>query len=442
MTRTDRKEGEMDNNIRYPGNEQSADPFSGAKSPAAGWWEILLAALPFLLILLADGLPKLLVEGSLLSWEDAGMRILNTGLGVLLVASLLAAFFLAWRRKWPSWSAVWYPFFCIPPLLLAVGLTALVEEGRFDLTISQDVVMYLWIPLIIAVLLYAVTRLDPMRGLMAALPVIYLLWLNNMEFVPDSIEIAMKVPSIALICLALAFMLRRGDWRTGLYTVLVVNLAVGCLFAYAGIYHGGTLPFVAPGPSLVEVARSLIPQYLATSGILLGPLFAWRFRQVGRSGGWSGKVAYHLALAGLLLVIMANLASLMLTLQVDSPGIASSPGNSMAPTILLGMGIYLVGVIWLYGSEPFSRRASAWAERALLLLLPLAIPIAFMLTFITWKWPVSNLYGIPLLWVLPHEISLSLGLVWLVLSAWVIARGGETPGRALSFQGTSEVFQG
>jgi hypothetical protein len=139
---------------------------------------------------------------------------------------------------------------------------------------------------------------------------------------------------------------------------------------------------------------------------------------------------------------MANLASLMLTLQVDSPGIASSPGNSMAPTILLGMGIYLVGVIWLYGSEPFSRRASAWAERAVLLLLPLAIPIAFMLIFITWKWPVSNLYGIPLLWVLPHEISLSLGLVWLVLSAWVIARGGGTPGRALSFQGTSEVFQG
>jgi len=45
--------------------------------------------LPFLLILLADGVPKLLVEVGLRTWEDAGMRILNTGLTVLLIASLL-----------------------------------------------------------------------------------------------------------------------------------------------------------------------------------------------------------------------------------------------------------------------------------------------------------------------------------------------------------------
>ncbi len=191
-----------------------------------------------------------------------------------------------------------------------------------------------------------------------------------------------------------------------------MNLAVGALFAYAGIYYGGTLPFVAPGPNLVEVARSLIPQYLATSAILLGPLFAWKFRQAGRSGGRGGIIAYHLALAGLLLVIMANLASLMLTMQVDSPSLAS---NSMAPVIVLGLGAYLVGVIWLYRYEPFSRTASGWAERILLTLLPLGIPVAFMLPFITWRWPVSNLYGIPLLWVLPHAVSLSLGLVWLGL---------------------------
>ena len=428
----------MGNQIRFTDNEQGAGPGLGKRPPAGSWAEIILAALPFLLMLLADGLPKLLVEGGLLAWEDAGMRILSTGLAVLLIACLLAIFLLAWRRRWPAWSASWYPFFCVPPLMLAVGLSAWLGQGRLDFTISQDVVMYLWVPLIIAVLLYAVTRLDPLRGLLAALPVIYLLWLLNMEFVPDTIELAIKAPSIALICLAIAFVLRRGDWRAGLYAVLAMNLAVGALFAYAGTFHGGTLPFVAPGPNAVEVARSLIPQYLATSTFLLGPLFAWKFRQAGRAGGRGGKIAYHLALAGLLLVIMANLAGLMLTLRVSSRSVASSSASSMAPAIVLGLGVYLVGLIWLYRYAPFDRTASGWAERVLLLLLPPAIPVIFMLTFITWRWPVSSLYGIPLLWELPHAVSLPLGLVWLGLSAWAVTRGGEASGPAEAVQGASD----
>jgi hypothetical protein len=374
--------------------------------------------LPFVLILLADGLLKLP------ALEDAAMRVLNTGLLIVLVASILAIFFLAWRRGWPAWSAVWYPLFCVPPLLLAVGLSARLMHGRFDFNIGQDVVMYLWIPLIVAVLLYSAARIDPLRGLLAALPVIYLLWQTNMEFVPDAIELAIKVPSIALICLAIAFVLRRGDWRSGLYAVLAVNLVVGALFAYAGIYHGGTLPFVAPRPNPVEVARSLIPQYLATSAILVGPLFAWKYRQMGRTLGRDGIIAYHLALAGLLLVIMANLAGLMTTLQAPSANLAGSAASPMALAVVLGMGMYLAGVIWLYWNTPFPKTANGWAESVLLLVLPLGIPLILTLTFITWMWPVSSLYGIPLLWVIPHVISLSLGLVWLALSVWVITRRG------------------
>jgi len=412
----------MSNKIRSTTNEQGADLIKG-RTPAAGWGEVGLAVLPFLLILLGGGLPMLLVELGLLTWEGAGMRILNTTLIVVLVACLLVVFILAWRRKWPAWSATWYPFFCVPLLLIPVGLLALLAQGQFDFTISQDVVMYVWFPLFIAVLLYAVTRLAPRRGLLAALPLIYVLWTPNMEFVPDSIELSIEIASILLVCLTIAFVLRRGDWREGLYAILAVNLAVGALFAYAGIYYGGTLPSTAPGPNLVEVLRSLIPQYLATSAILLGPLFAWKFRQMGLAEGRGGKIAYHLVLAGLLLIIMANLVGLMRTLQVDSPG--SSASDSMWLVIILGLGIYLAGVVWLYRYETFPRTDSGWAQGSLLALLPLGIPAMFMLPFISWKWPVSNVYGTPLLWVLPHAVSLSLGLVWLGLSVWVITRRGE-----------------
>lgn len=395
--------------------------------PAASWGEVALAVLSFLLVLLGEGLPKLLVESGLLAYEDAGMRIWTVGLSIVLVASLLVVFVLAWRRRWPPWSATWYLFFTIPLLLLAFGLWSWLWLGRLDFTITQEEVMFVWVPLLIAVLLYLVTRLHPLRGLLAALPVIYLLWRPNLEFVPDAIELAILIPSILLICLAIAFVLRRGDWRLGLYAILGMNLGVGALFAYVGIYHGGTLPFVAPGPNLVEVARSLVPQYLATSAILLGPLFAWRFRQAGRSAGRSGVIAYHMVLAGLLLVIMANLAGMMLTIQVDSPGRAS---NRMEPLLILGLTVYLVGVFWLYRCEFSPRKVAGWAQAILLPLLPLGIPLIFMLPFITWKWPVSNLYGIPLLWVLPHAVSLSLGMLWLVLSAWVVTGGNEAPGQA------------
>ena len=232
----------MGTQIESTANEQGADRFSRIKSPAAGWGDILLAVSPFLLILLADGLPKLLVDSGLLAWESAAMRFLSTGLILLLVGCLLAVFTLAWRRRWPAWSGTWIPVFCVPLLLLSVGLVNWLTEGQPSLTITQDMVIYFWIPLFIAVMLYLVTRLNPLRGLLAALLVLYLLWDTNMESVPDMIEAAIKIPSLALICLTIAFVLRRGDWRPGLYAILGMNLAVGALFAFAGTYYGGTLP--------------------------------------------------------------------------------------------------------------------------------------------------------------------------------------------------------
>jgi hypothetical protein len=416
----------MEGETQFSAKARSAVSALTRRMPDESWGAIFLAALPFLLMLLADGLPKLLTESGLLRWEDAGLRILNTGLVVLLAACALAAFLLAWRQRWPAWSATWYLFFCIPLLLLAVGLSSWLTQERFDTTINQEVVLYVWIPLFLAVLLYSVTRSSPLRGLLAALPVVTLLWFPNMEFVPDWMELVVKVPSTALVCLAIFLTLRLGDWRAGVLVILAVNLVVGALYAYAGIYYGGMLPFSAPGPSPLEVARSLVPQYLATSAVLLGPLFAWKIRQVGRAGGQSGKIAYHLALAGLLLVIMANLAGLLRTMQTSLPYNAGSASTSPELALMVGLVAYLLGVIWLYTYRQLPRTVSGWVALILLTLLPLAIPMVLLLTYLSWRWPVTSMYGNPLVWQLPHGVSLSLGVVWLVLSVWVITRG-ETP---------------
>ena len=308
--------------------------------------------------------------------------------------------------------------------MLVYGLSNLLFKHGF--IIRQGLAFYFIFPAIVAVVLYTATRRIPLHGLLASLPVLYLLWwVINMESVPDPIEIAVKVPSIILICLVIAYLLRRGNWRTGLIAVLATNLVVGCLFSYAGIYHGGTLPDTAPGPSLVEVVRSLIPLYLATGAILLGPLFAWNIRQAGRSTGWIGRAGYHLALAGLLLVILANLIALEVEPDYLSMSIKEATHSFLASTVVLGLGAYLLGlcfslwfrIIYLKRNISLPREI---LRGTLLALLPLAIPITLALPFITWRGTISVLYGIPFLWKLPHDLILSIGLVWLFLSAWVV----------------------
>jgi len=391
-----------------------------------GWGEIFLAMLFFILFLLVDVVPMLLVESGLLTWGDIGIKVVIISLAVLLIGAILLVFYLAWRKNWPAWSATWFLSFVTAPLILVYGLSYLLfKNGDY---IRQGPALYFIFPAIVAVVLYTATRRIPLHGLLASLPVLYLLWwVNNMESVPDPIEIAVMVPSIILICLVIAYLLRRGNWRTGLIAVLATNLVVGYLFSYAGIYHGGTLPLqcLARGPSLVEVVRSLIPQYLATGAILLGPLFAWNIRQAGRSTGWIGRAGYHLALAGLLLVILVNLIGLEVGQDYISMSIKEATHSFLASTVVLGLGAYLLGlcfslwfrIIYLKRNISLPREI---LRGTLLALLPLAIPITLALPFITWRWPISVLYGIPFLWKLPHDLTLSIGLVWLFLSAWVV----------------------
>jgi hypothetical protein len=422
------KEMEMRNNHPLITNRENFDPGGRKKLSTHGRGEIFLAALPFVLILVADVLPKILVEAGLLSWEAPAWEVLNTTLSVLLIATFLLIIILGWHQKWPTWSASWFPFFALVPFgLVSWLLNLLLEKNSATALNLQSIFLYQLIPLMVAVLLYAVTRIDRVRGLLAALPVLYILWSPNMEFVADPIEVSIKIISSILICLAIAFILRRGDWRSGFLVILAVNLVIGFLYSYAGSYHGGTLPFTASGPNIVEVLRSLIPQYLATSAILLGPLFAWMFRQEGLASGRVGKFSYHLVLAGLFLVIIANLAGLMVGLEYSSTTSMLFSKNVLVMEIILGLASYGFGIYLLYKDSRQFGDAYSFAERLLLIVLPLALPIALVLPFFSWRISISRLYGIPLLWKLPHDLAYTLGVIWLLLSVWLITRKREDP---------------
>lgn len=395
------------------------------------WFEAFLAALPYILILIIDALPRVLALSGLLIAESGGMRILNVALVVLSGGVLLVLLVVAARRGWPLWSASWYLFFWLIPLLPLGWLLSDLVFGHSEY-LSQEVTIYLIIPMMIAVLLYWVTRTDRLRGLLAALPILYFLWFANLEqtpnhIIPGDVEMLVKTTSTLLITMAVMAMVRIREWRTGYWIILGTILLVGLQYAYVGIYHGGTLPFTASGPSLTEVVKSFIPQFLVVCSITLGPLFAWMFRKIGRRSGTFGKIGYHLALLGLLLLIAINLLGLMIgTTNMPSP-IMDLTYTRLGWLVYSAFIVYVVGLIMFYVTAWLSGVLTDVLEIVLLGLLPMAIPLLFVLPFITWKWPVSRLYGIPTLWVIPDEVSLAAGIVWLLLSSWLVTRKGDVP---------------
>ncbi len=403
--------------------------------PPFSWGEALLGALPFIMILIIETVPRLLTETRLLSSGSRGMSVLSFLLIFLMGGTFLAVLILAIRRRWPLWSATWSVFFCLLALLPLGWLYSLVLSGMEDY-FFQGLTFYLGLPLLIAALLYWVTRTDRLRGMLAALPILYYLWLPNLEetpntLIPFGLEILVKTASTMLVTLVVISILRLRDWRKGLWIILAAIMGVGLGFSYVGIYHGGTLPFSAQGPSLAEVVRSFLPQYLAAFSILIGPLFAMRFREIGRRSGLAGNVAYHLALATLLLAISINLMGIMIGTTNELRGSADQLYSILGLLLDFALGGYIVGLLLLFWGTWRAGFRPKYEEMFLLLVLPLAIPITFVLPFITSTRPVSEIYGLPSLWVIPETVTLVAGLVWLLLSIWLITRKEERPATAV-----------
>jgi hypothetical protein len=151
------------------------------------------------------------------------------------------------------------------------------------------------------------------------------------------------------------------------------------------------------------------------------------FRKTGRRSGSTGKIGYHLALLGLLLIIAVNLLALMFGAN-DMPGpVLNLTYSWLVRLVYVAILVYLLGLVLLYRAAWRSGVLPDIPGLILLGILPMAIPLIFVMPFITWKWPVSQLYGIPALWVIPDGVSLAAGLVWLLLSSWLVTRKREAP---------------
>jgi len=375
-----------------------------------GWGAALLAGLPNLVVgmlMVSDTLIGL-VEG--IDQNVWGYLMLGV-IAVLFLGGLWYGFTRGWRR----WSASWLVYIYIFSMaLLSMALNAL--PSRFtggDQVIN--IVQMIVIPLLLAYLIYKITGVDRLRGLLAAVPPMALLWgVYFEEFVPV-LPKSLAWAWLTLLAFGASVMiLRARRFSTALGLAILVPLLGGLPFAYLGVYMGGTLPFSEPGPSLLEVARQYLPFLAAVLTFALGPQLAVKLCAVGRkSRAAGGGLFYRLALAGILLVLAAAL--LRFTDEIsDSPRWIPELLAIWPLWIALPVVLYLAGFLGL-GLAARQRGAlaadgRAARELAALFILLAGVPLALYLGV-----TITILHREPYVW-----LFLVAALAWALAAAWAV----------------------
>ncbi|MGD9094196.1 MAG: hypothetical protein PVF74_15215, partial [Anaerolineales bacterium] len=385
------------------------------------WREVILGVVPFFLGMMIMSVPQLVVEAGWASWESGILSYSQNIFGVIILLLSFGVLIYAWRTDWPRWTGTWHFLFIILVVFPFIFLsTQFEDESRVADVFSEFAAVFV-LPLLIAWVLYLVVRHDPVRTLLVVIPIVMLIWQPNMEFVPDQIEAPITIVSLFLAALTTIALLRWVVWRAGLWLVILLNAVVGLQFAYAGIYHGGSLPFIASGPSPLEVLKNFIPQFLAVSAIILGPFLAASFRAIGRKSGAAGKLGYHLVLLGMLLVFAGTLANFFMIWDNRLSIYRQTLDSWFTVVFILGLFCYISGVIFLRQAALNYFILPHWLDYFLLLILTLFLPLVLMM-------PVLDIFthhSDPLLifGVLSKGSVFMLntiGLIWFLLSIWLI----------------------
>jgi len=223
-------------------------------APGEGWGASLMA-----------GLPQLLMGIIIMSSEFYyGIKVINQNvfnysLIICFSLLLLGGLIFSISKGWKSWSASWivYMFF------VAISLMSLVANALPHSIIENSNWVYeaqvFVIPLVLAYLLYKVASRNRLRGLLAAVPPMAIIWVYFLEFVP-TLQKSLAWGWIFLLAFgATMTMHRTRRFSTALLLAMAVPILGGFPFAFLGVYMGGTLPFSESGPACRKHSDSTCP---------------------------------------------------------------------------------------------------------------------------------------------------------------------------------------
>jgi hypothetical protein len=417
----------------------------GGDGAPGSWGEAALAALPHALVGLVLSVPGILRTWDLLPiYNQERASILDLSLPILLVGTLIVLLVLAWRRRWPRWSASLYGYGLLAGLVaLALALKAIMAPG--ERLVITSTVWYSVFFVLLAGMLFGVAQRDRLRALLVALPVIAMLWMPMLEFVPLRIDAPLQLGAWLGTALVAAAVVRLGDARGGMWLPVAINLVIGIVYAYARTYYPQFPPDMPRGlirdPTLAAMIHRFAPAFLSLSTLAIGPLLVRALLALGKRGGRVGKVGSGLAVAGLLLELAGNMGADWLISSDSLQAYWLRGFRAFSIVAAAGVGAYALGVAIL--------GLAAWRKRALpgvvpcvlLAMLPLLLPLVSMLPLLYGLrsvhvgWPL----GLHRLNAVPKGQVYAAGAAWLLLAGWLVTgkgqRGrpqadGELPGQA------------
>jgi hypothetical protein len=208
------------------------------ESQPGTWGTAFMAGLPHLLISLLIGLGKLSVFDV---YELS--QIVSVIIGISLALLVVAVLIFAWNSGWPVWSASWY-LYGTWVVIAIIGLTIenldLQESWRFT-----NVLFFGWIFFCVIGYITILVK-SKLYGLLSILFFFPLLGIFYLEFVPDPIEGWLAIGLGLLAAITAGAIVRIGEFRSGLWFVLGVNVVAGLSLAYVGEYQIKDLPPNAP----------------------------------------------------------------------------------------------------------------------------------------------------------------------------------------------------
>lgn len=143
----------------------------------------------------------------------------------------------------------------------------------------------------------------------------------------------------------------------------------------------------APGPNWIQVLRSFLPHWVAISTLVIGPLLARYFREIGFRIQPQGLWLYRLVLLGLLLMLVSNVVCSFIYTNDDLKAYLQGEELVLNAIAWVGLAVFLVSFILFYR---IAVQKQVIAKP--LLLLPLGLLSLFV--------PFGLMFGLPSnLWI-------------------------------------------
>ena len=378
------------------------------------WRETVVAVGPYLfvvLLLAASFLISLVIENGSFNFASRALfnRLMNGSIVVIFTIMLL----VAWRQRWPGWSASW------AGLATFIVFYIYLPQLLFQSTFTSLVLL----PLMLLGIFYWFVGRWPQTGVIVLLSPIGFTWLLHLEFVPEHAKLIIFLMTWGWLAIVSALMMQLGNGRWNAWFLGLAGLVIGLLSSFAGQYWVS----VPRDGSLTRLMENFLSEFVPMLLPLVVILLLHALRRWAVENGRSALRSYRFLFLGILITFIAARPEVYLFLPDNLMIYQARAAIGQTAVLLLGLLVIVwTGLALRYRDHVPQPDGSE--QLGLLITLVALFPIIYQaepISMLLQEIPVIHAWALPNNFAIYETVRLSsrvVGLIWLVLAAWVLSR--------------------